>query len=88
MRRTWITALALGVSLTVLAGGALAQDKRPYKIGSVFSLTGPGALLGARMKTTVEMMVKAVNKKGGLNGHPVVQVHIGAASDVSKAVVA
>src|SRR3990172_2849406 len=88
MRRTWITALALGVSLTVLAGGALAQDKRPYKIGSVFSLTGPGALLGARMKTTVEMMVGAVNKKGGINGHPVELVIYDAASDVTKAVAA
>ncbi|OFZ87063.1 MAG: hypothetical protein A2V78_14260 [Betaproteobacteria bacterium RBG_16_64_18] len=88
MRRTWITALALGVSLTVLAGGALAQDKRPYKIGSVFSLTGPGALLGARMKTTVEMMVEAVNKKGGINGHPVELVIYDAASDVTKAVAA
>jgi len=88
MRKTWITALALGVSLTVLAGGALAQDKRPYKIGSVFSLTGPGALLGARMKTTVEMMVGAVNKKGGINGHPVELVIYDAASDVTKAVAA
>ncbi|OGA42056.1 MAG: hypothetical protein A3G26_12115 [Betaproteobacteria bacterium RIFCSPLOWO2_12_FULL_65_110] len=88
MRKTWITALALGVSLTVLAGGALAQDKRPYKIGSVFSLTGPGALLGARMKTTVEMMVEAVNKKGGINGHPVELVIYDAASDVTKAVAA
>jgi len=88
MRKTWITGLALGVSLTVLAGGALAQDKRPYKIGSVFSLTGPGALLGARMKTTVEMMVEAVNKKGGINGHPVELVIYDAASDVTKAVAA
>lgn len=66
----------------------MAQDKRPYKIGSVFSLTGPGALLGARMKTTVEMMVEDVNKKGGINGHPVELIIYDAASDVTKAVAA
>jgi branched-chain amino acid transport system substrate-binding protein len=72
----------------MLAGGGLAQDKRPYKIGSVFSLTGPGALLGERMKTTVEMMVEAVNKKGGINGRPVTLTIYDAASDVTKAVAA
>jgi branched-chain amino acid transport system substrate-binding protein len=88
MRKTYVAAVALGVSLMMLAGGGLAQDKRPYKIGSVFSLTGPGALLGERMKTTVEMMVEAVNKKGGINGRPVTLVIYDAASDVTKAVAA
>lgn len=88
MRKTCVAAVALGVSLMMLAGGGLAQDKRPYKIGSVFSLTGPGALLGERMKTTVEMMVEAVNKKGGINGRPVTLTIYDAASDVTKAVAA
>lgn len=87
-RRAWVVAVALGATLLMSAGGVLADEKRPYKIGSVFSLTGVGALLGERMKTTVEMMVEAVNEKGGINGHPVELIVYDAASDVTKAVAA
>jgi len=88
MRKTLGAVLALGVSFAMLVGGALGQDSRPYKIGSVFSLTGAGALLGERMKTTVEMMVEDINKKGGINGHQVKLIIYDAASDVTKAVAA
>lgn len=88
MRKIGIAAVAVGVSLLMLAGSGWAQEKRPYKIGSVFSLTGSGALLGERMKTTAEMMVEDINKKGGINGHPVKLIVYDAASDVTKAVAA
>ena len=88
MQRRWTIAVALGATLLMSVGGALAQAARPYKIGSVLSLTGPGALLGERMKTTEEMMVEDINKKGGINGHPVKLIVYDAASDVTKAVAA
>lgn len=88
MHRAWTLAAALGVALLLSGGGTLAQEVRPYKIGSVFSLTGSGALLGERMKTTAEMMVEDINKKGGINGHPVKLIIYDAASDVTKAVAA
>jgi len=65
-----------------------AEEKRAYKIGSIFSYTGPGAFLGDRMKTTVEMMVESMNKKGGINGHPIELTVYDAASEVTKAVAA
>ncbi len=88
VHRASLAVVALGVTLWVSAGGVPAEQLRPYKIGSVFSLTGSGALLGERMKNTVEMMVEAINKKGGINGHQVTLIIYDAASDVTKAVAA
>lgn len=45
-------------------------------------------MLGVRMKRTVEMMVADINKKGGINGHPVQLTVYDAGSDVTKAVAA
>jgi branched-chain amino acid transport system substrate-binding protein len=76
------------VLLFILAHGTAmgAEEKRPYKIGSVFSYTGPGAFLGDRMKTTVEMMVESMNKKGGIDGHQIQLTVYDAASEVTKGV--
>jgi len=41
-----------------------------YKIGAVFSVTGPASNLGVPEKQTVEMMVEQINAEGGVNGHP------------------
>jgi branched-chain amino acid transport system substrate-binding protein len=86
MRFARIAALGLGAAVMLAAGLVQAEEKRPYKIGSVFSLTGSGALLGERMKTSVELLVEQVNKAGGINGHPVKLIVYDSASDVTKAV--
>jgi len=65
-----------------------AEGKRPFKVGSVFSYTGPGAFLGDGMKATAEMMVESINKSGGIDGHPIQSTIYDAASDVTKAVMA
>jgi branched-chain amino acid transport system substrate-binding protein len=57
-------------------------------MGSVFSYTGPGAFLGDRMKTTVEMKVEQINKMGGINGRPIKLIIYDAGSEVTKAVMA
>ena len=84
----WAMAAVLGFALLVGGRDAMSQEKRAYKIGSVFSVTGAGGLLGERMKMTVEMMVEQINKSGGINGHPVKLIVYDAASDVTKAVAA
>lgn len=45
--------------------------KAPYKIGAIFSVTGPASFLGDPEKKTAEMLVEEVNSKGGIDGHPV-----------------
>ena len=48
---------------------APAQVGGAYKIGAIFSVTGPASFLGDPEKKTAQMLVDAVNKKGGINGH-------------------
>ncbi len=74
------------VAVNVMEGSA--AEKRPYKIGCIFSYTGVAAFLGDRMKTTVEMMAESVNKKGGIDGHRVELVIYDSGSEVTKAVTA
>jgi len=57
-----------------LAPAACAAKKvagKPYVIGAIFSVTGDNAPLGVPERETVEMLVKNLNKSGGINGHPV-----------------
>jgi branched-chain amino acid transport system substrate-binding protein len=56
----------------------------PYKIGAVFSITGPASFLGEPEKKTAEMVVAAVNKQGGINGHPIELIVADDESDATK----
>jgi branched-chain amino acid transport system substrate-binding protein len=42
----------------------------PYKVGAVFSVTGRASFLGDPEKKTALMLQEQINKKGGINGHP------------------
>lgn len=66
-RRTLLKAAA-GVSLA--PGFAFAQAQ-PIKIGSVLSLTGPGAGLGHPERNGILLAEKTINAKGGVNGRPI-----------------
>jgi len=81
-------ALCSVLFIMVSATHAVAEEKRPYKIGSIFSVTGPAAFLGDHMKNTVEMYINEKNKKGGINGHPLEWYVYDAASEVTKGVTA
>ena len=56
----------------------------PYKIGAVFSVTGGGSFLGDPEKKTAEMIAEDINKKGGINGHPVQLIVYDDESDATK----
>lgn len=51
---------------------ALAQDKPDsLKVGMTAFLTGPASVFGVPAKNAMEIMVKNLNDKGGINGVPV-----------------
>ena len=56
------------------------------KIGGLFSVTGPASFLGEPEKKTLEMLVKEVNSKGGINGMKVEAVIYDTTGDATKAV--
>ncbi len=50
----------------IVVGPAFAADT--FKVGAVFSVTGPASFLGDPEKKTVVMLADEINKKGGING--------------------
>jgi len=62
--------VSLGASLLGASAGASAQTAQPYKIGLTWPLTGPLASSGLQYLPGVEVSANHVNRKGGINGHP------------------
>jgi branched-chain amino acid transport system substrate-binding protein len=65
---------ALAFGGTMLSPGpwriAIAQAK-PYKFGSIHSLTGPGAPVGKTALVGIQMAVDRINNAGGINGRKI-----------------
>jgi branched-chain amino acid transport system substrate-binding protein len=70
------------MALTV-CGYSGAQDV--YKIGAIFSITGPGSSLGVPEKNTLDMLVNDLNAAGGINGKKVEVIFYDDASDETNA---
>ncbi len=62
-----LTPLIFGLTATMCAD---AQDKKPLKVGAIFSVTGKWSALGDPENNTAMMIVDAINKTGGVNGFP------------------
>lgn len=62
--------------------------KEPYRIGAIFSVTGPASFLGEPEKNTVLMLAEQINKAGGINGHPLEVIIEDSKSDETQAVLA
>ncbi|MGA1867164.1 MAG: ABC transporter substrate-binding protein [bacterium] len=60
--------------------------KDSYKIGAIFSVTGPASWLGEPERNTAQMIVDKVNAAGGVNGHPLELVVYDTEGDETKAV--
>ena len=84
-RAIWI-ALILMISLALIF--SCTKEKEPYKVGAVFSVTGRASFLGEPEKKTAEMIAEAINKVGGINGHPLELVIYDDESDETKCVLA
>src|SRR3990170_1008705 len=86
--------LALLLSTLALTWGTpAAQAQDAYKVGAIFSITGPGSSLGIPERDTVLMLEASINAKGGIKGpdgklHPLKMVIYDDASDETKAVLA
>ncbi|MBN1930097.1 MAG: ABC transporter substrate-binding protein [Desulfobacterales bacterium] len=59
-----------------------------YKIGGIFSVTGPASFLGDPEKKSMEMAVETINKNGGIDGRLLEAVIYDTEGDPTKAVMA
>ena len=81
------------VALVVTGAFAPADAQEPYRLGAIFSITGPGSSLGIPERDTALMLEADVNARGGIKGpdgrmHPLKLVIYDDASDETKAVLA
>ncbi len=65
---------------------ATVQAAEPYKIGAVFAISGPAALLGEPERNTALMLTEQINAAGGINGHPIELIIEDNEGDEAKAV--
>jgi branched-chain amino acid transport system substrate-binding protein len=81
-----VTTLVLAVLL--VAGGCAQKDaaKAAYKIGGLFSITGPNSFLGEPERNSMQLLAEQINAKGGINGRPLELVIYDDEGDESKAV--
>jgi len=87
-----IVALALALWALSFAPAA-AEAQEAYKVGAIFSITGPGSSLGVPERDTALMIEADVTARGGVKGpdgkmHPLKLVIYDDASDETKAVLA
>lgn len=84
--RPWWPAALLGL-LGLLAGGlppAQAGTVEPIRIGSVLTLSGPGAALGEPELKTLQLYVERLNAAGGLLGRPLRLIHVDDGGELAK----
>lgn len=70
----------------LLMAASAAMAATPIKIGGLFAVSGPASFLGDPEKNTLEMLVKDINSKGGVNGSKIELVVYDTQGDATKAV--
>jgi branched-chain amino acid transport system substrate-binding protein len=70
MTTLWVAVSLLLIFAVTIPLAKQAEAKEVYKVGAIFAVTGRASFLGEPEKKTAEMIVEEVNKRGGINGHP------------------
>lgn len=81
-------ALAVAALVVSLILPGTCWSKEPYRIGGIFSVTGPASFLGDPEKKSMEMAVEQINARGGIDGHPLEALIYDDEGDPTKAVLA
>ena len=80
-----LAAAAIGAALAH-APGAVAQDGKVLKIGSIFALTGPNASIGKESHDGSQYAARKINEAGGVEiGGEKYTIQIANIDDESKA---
>jgi branched-chain amino acid transport system substrate-binding protein len=64
---------------------APAPTGTPIKVGVLDDVTGIGAIEGALMRISVELVVQETNASGGINGHPLQVIYADPKGDATQA---
>lgn len=80
--KAWATSLTAALMFLGLAGAGWAKD---IKIGAFLAVTGNASFLGDPELKTLQMYVKDINDKGGVNGSKLELVHYDTAGQAKEA---
>jgi branched-chain amino acid transport system substrate-binding protein len=69
-KKVLFVSIVLGAWMGVLISQAQGEEKAPYSVGAVFSVTGGASFLGEPERNTAKMVEEWVNAAGGIQGHP------------------
>jgi branched-chain amino acid transport system substrate-binding protein len=89
LRVLCVACLMAGLAVMPLfAGGGTesAAEGQPVKVGAILAVTGPASWLGSPEAKTLDMLVEDINKKGGIDGHPVELIVKDSQASAEKAV--
>jgi branched-chain amino acid transport system substrate-binding protein len=79
-----VSLFSVFLALLVFATSSIAAN--PIRIGALFSVTGPASFLGEPEKKTLELLVRDLNSKGGVQGSKVELFVYDTQGDATKAV--
>ena len=80
--------LTLSLIFSILGYAKAQPQKLPYKIGVNGSLTGVYAAVSGPFTEGIKIRVNAINRQGGINGHPLELTIVDDGGDPNKAVLA
>jgi len=80
------TAIAVSAA-ALIAGGAVAQDEQPIKVGVIYDYTGPYAAGGSEAAAIgTKAAIDMINEQGGVEGHPIEPIYADAQSKAEVAI--
>jgi branched-chain amino acid transport system substrate-binding protein len=78
--------ILLSFAIVFIAAGEKEPEVESYKIGGVFSITGPASWLGEPERNTMVMIGDMINEQGGIDGVPLELVIEDTVGDETKSV--
>jgi branched-chain amino acid transport system substrate-binding protein len=77
---------APAAAATTAPAAAGAPTGTPIKVGVMDDVTGVGAIEGALMRISTDLVVQRTNASGGINGHPLQVVYVDPKGDATQAI--
>jgi branched-chain amino acid transport system substrate-binding protein len=77
---------APAAAATSAPGAAATPTGTPIKVGVMDDVTGVGAIEGALMRISTDLVVQRTNASGGINGHPLQVVYVDPKGDATQAI--
>src|SRR5437773_3969244 len=77
---------APAVAAPATAAAAAKPSGTPIKVGVMDDVTGVGAIEGALMRVSTDLVVQRTNASGGINGHPLEVTYVDPKGDATQAI--